>query len=185
MSYFFAKPAKYGLQNPKSLPGLLNKELQIVGRRLRNAADLDQLQELAHRRTEWNAMSKELVKKNLKNRIDIEWSDYRRDHAKRLFQKREEERRKIRLQKEEDERLRAEEAERIRTTMLRGRSRARAEFRNSRKLMAGDRLENQLLIQEESSLRNEQALVMFQTEAMVRDVTKRPIVKPRRFRDEW
>ena len=99
MSYFFAEPAKYGLQNPKSLPGLLNKELQIVGRRLRNAADLDQLHELAVQRKEWNAMSKELVKKNLKNRIDIEWSDYRRDHAKRLFQKREEARKLIRLQK--------------------------------------------------------------------------------------
>ena len=102
-----------------------------------------------------------------------------------MFQKREEERRKIRLQKEEDERLRAEEAERIRTTMLRGRSRVRAEFRKSRKLMAGDRLESQLLIQEESSLRNEQALMMFQTEVMMRDVAKRPIVKPKRFRDEW
>jgi hypothetical protein len=101
------------------------------------------------------------------------------------FKKREEVRRKIRLQKEEDERLRAEEAERIRTTMLRGRSRTRAEFRNARKLMAGDRLENQLLIQEEISLRNEQAVMMFQTEVMMRDVTKRPIVKPKRFRDEW
>ena len=53
--------------------------------------------------------------------------------------------------------------------------------------MAGDRLENQLLIQEEISLRNEQAVTMFQTEVivMMRDVTKRPIVKPKRFRDEW
>ncbi len=59
--------------------------------------------------------------------------------------------------------------------MLCGRSRARAEFRNSRKLMTGDRLENQLVVQEEISMRNEQALVMFQTEAMMRDVTKRPI----------
>jgi len=158
-----------------------------MGFNLHSKQDLTRLQEMSLDRCAWKLLSDEVVKRNIKLRLDTEWTDYRRGHAKRLEKKREEERTRVRLQKEKDELLRAEEADRIRrTTKLASRSQTRLLFRNSRRVMAGDLLEQEIRFRQELDALNEKTIAMFETEREMSKITMsgRVVRKPK-FADEW
>jgi hypothetical protein len=154
---------------------------------LQSKQDLYRLREMCLEKGAWKKLSDELVKRNIKLVLDAEWADYRSGHAKRLEKKRADEQRQILLQKEEDERQRAAEDDRIRrTTVLGSRSRTRLLFRNSRRVMAGELAEQELIRRQELEVLNERAILMFETERERSKVTKsgRRVRKPK-FDDEW
>jgi hypothetical protein len=167
----------------------LNKELNVMGAgfNLHSKQDLTRLQEMSLDRCAWKLLSDEVVKRNMKLRLDSEWTAYRRGHSKRLEKKREDERMRVQLQKEKDEQLRAEEADRIRrTTKLGSRTQTRLLFRNSRRVMAGDLLEQEIRVRQELDALNEKTVVMFETEREMSKITKSGrIVRKPKFADEW
>jgi len=187
METFFSKKIKFGLLRPTSLPGLLNKELQVMNMSLQSKQDLYRLREMCLEKGAWKKLSDELVKRNIKLVLDAEWADYRSGHAKRLEKKRADEQRQIQLQKEEDERQRAAEDDQIRrTTKLGSCSRTKLLFRNSRRVMAGELAEQELIRRQELEDLNERAILMFEAEREMSKVTKsgRRVRKPK-FDDEW
>jgi len=189
MESFFLKKIKFGIRRPQSLPGLLNKELNVMGAgfNLHSKQDLTRLQEMSLDRCAWKLLSDEVVKRNMKLRLDSEWTAYRRGHSKRLEKKREDKRMRVQLQKEKDEQLRAEEADRIRrTTKLGSRTQTRLLFRNSRRVMAGDLLQQEIRVRQELDALNEKTVVMFETEREMSKITKSGrIVRKPKFADEW